>query len=386
MTAKHKRIAFLMPAGTVTEHDRVSSYHHDNPAKIIDTNLNIGDTFVFEASLRLTDYEQAVFLSPGFKDIGWAVDLLDSCEVAILRGSNYVHGSMEWGNLGEALERCRIPVVAFGIGAQAPRYGAVPVSDQTRRVLQLIADRSTSLGCRGQFTVDTLKAMGIRNAEPIGCPSLFRLNQRGLRIAWREGEPPRRIGFTIARGMAGMYCEDPNRARVSQLALLAHLQAAYDVYVICQNEKAEKIYFYRAYERIEEARALLRGTLWGVEAHPWLEDLYWRRMFFGTSPAAYEAMARFCDMFIGYRLHGNIMALSVGKPAIYQTYDSRTRELVEHFDIPAHDIMTQTPFALEPLLEQPLFDRFNARYPVAYDIVRDFLAANGVAHRMSGAA
>ena len=381
MAVKHKRICFLIPAGIVSEHDRVSCYNHNDATKIIDANINIGDTFVFEASLRLTDYEEAVFLSPGFKDVGWAVELLNSCDVAVLRGSNYVHGEMQWGNLGEALERCKIPIVAFGIGAQAPRYGEVPVSDETRRVLQLISDRSASIGCRGQFTVDVLKGLGISNAEPIGCPSLFRLNRRDLQIPW--GETPRRIGFTIARGIAGMYCEDPHRARQQQLALMEHLQAHYELYVISQNEKAEKIYYYRAYARIEEARTLLRNTQWGVEAHPWLEDLYWRRMFFGTSPAAYEAMARFCDLFIGYRLHGNIIALGSGVPAIYHTYDSRTRELVEHFHIPAHDIMSPGAFALEPLFEQPLFDRFNARYPVAYDIVRDFLDANGVANRMT---
>ena len=375
--AKHKRVAFLIPAGTVSEHDRVSCYHHNDPARIIDSNINIGDTFVFEASLRLTDYEQAVFLSIGFKDVDWAVNLLNSCDIAILRGSNYVHGEMQWGNLAEAMERCKIPIVAFGIGAQAASYGEVPVSAQTQRVLQVIADRSASVGCRGQFTVDVLKRLGINNAEPIGCPSLFRLNQRDLYIPWGVALP-RRIGFTIARGLSGMYCEDAQRTSEQQLALLAHLQAHYELYVISQNEKAEKIYFYRAYERIEEARALLRGTQWGVEANPWLEELYWRRMFFGTSPAAYEAMARFCDLFIGYRLHGNIIALGAGRPAIYHTYDSRTRELVEHFHIPAHDVMSAAPFALEPLFGQPLFDRFNARYPVAYDIVRDFLDANEI--------
>lgn len=381
MTRKHKRIAFIMPAGTVVDHDRVLCFHHNDPAKIVDSDINIGDTFVFEASLRLIDFEEAVFLSPGFRDVSWAVDLLESCDIAILRGSNYVHGQMEWGNLDQALDQARVPIVAFGIGAQAPRYGEVPVSAQTRRVLQIISDRSFSVGCRGQFTVDVLKNMGICNAVPIGCPSLFLSNKRDLSIPWGE-LPTKRIGFTIARGLAGIYCDDSHRARKQQQELIASLNRDYEVYIVCQNERAEKMFFYRCYERISEAKEMLRNTQWMPEALPWLEDLYWKRMFFGTSPAAYQRMARYCDMFIGYRLHGNIVALSVGKPAIYQTYDSRTRELVDYFRIPAHDIMDDTPFALEPLLDQPLFDDFNKHFPIAYDTIREFLEVNGVAHRM----
>jgi hypothetical protein len=380
---KHKRVAFLMPGGAVINHDRVVAYHQSEVTKIVDANINIGDTFVFEAALRLCDFEHAVYLSGGFKDVGWARDLLDSCEVAILRGSNYIHPGMEWGNLPLAIEQSKTPVVAFGIGAQAPRYQDISITATTRHMLQLISDRSASIGCRGQFTVDTLKKLGINNAIPIGCPSLFRLNDRGIQIPWGEASPPRRIGFTLGRGLGGMYCDDLPRTRSQQIELLDHLRQNFEVYVLSQNEKAEKIFHYRIYERMEEAKKLMASSGWGFDKYPWLEELYWHRIFFGTSPADYERMARFCDLAVGYRLHGNIMFLSCGKPAIYQTYDSRTRELVEHFNIPSHDVMGETPFALESLFEQPIFEKFNARFQVAYDITRDFLEANGVAHRMT---
>lgn len=384
--AQHKRIAFLMPGGAVVNHDRVVAYLQHDVTKIVDHNINLGDTFVFEAALRLTDFEQAVYLSSGFKDVGWAKDLLDSCEVAILRGSNYLHPAMEWGNLPLAIEQSRTPVVAFGIGAQAPRYQDVSVSDSTRRMFELIADRSQLIGCRGEFTVDVLAKLGIRNAIPIGCPSLFRLNKRDTTIKWGGPLANNRIGFTLARGLGGMYCDDLPRTRQQQLELLEQLHRNYEVYVLTQNEKAEKIFYYRLYARIEEARRQMATSGWGFDKYPWLEDLYWRRLFFGTSAADYERMAEFCDVVLGYRLHGNIMSLSCGKPAIYHTYDSRTRELVDHFSIPSHDVMSDTKFALEALLDEPIFDKFNARFAVAYDITRAFLEANGVAHRMTTAA
>ncbi len=372
-----------MPAGTVVNHDRVLAYHNNDISKIVDLNTNIGDTFVFEAALRLTDFEQAVYLSNNFKDVGWAKDLLDSCDIAILRGSNYIHSDMEWGNLPLAIEQSKTPVIAFGVGAQAPRYQEVNLTESSKRMWRIIADRSHSIGCRGQFTVDTLKKIGINNAVPIGCPSLFRLNDRSMQIKWADGIRPRRIGFTLGRGIGGMYCDDLPRTRQQQIDLLYHLQSKYEVYVISQNEKAEKIFHYRVYERIEEARKLMANTGWGFDKYPWLEELYWHRIFFGTSPADYERMAMFCDLAVGYRLHGNIISLSCGKPAIYHTYDSRTRELVEHFRIPAHDVMDDKKFELETLFEQPLFDEFNAMFPIAYDLTREFLESNSVAHRMT---
>jgi hypothetical protein len=128
----------------------------------------------------------------------------------------------------------------------------------------------------------------------------------------------------------------------------------------------------------------MRSCGWDTEKLPWLEDLYWRGMFFGVSPSDYENMVKICDLVLGFRLHGNIMALSVGRPAIYITYDSRTRELVEHFSIPAHDIMSEEPFSLDDWLrlDDP-FGPFNRSFAGNYRIVRDFLAENGVRHRMT---
>ena len=380
-TAPKGRAAVLIPSGRIVGRDNVVSFHHGDMHKTIATDANIGDTFVFEATLRLIDYKEIVPVAIG-GNVEEMVELLDSCDVAILRGSNYIHPEMSWGQLPRALDASSVPVVAFGIGAQAPRYQDVPISPETERVLNILSDRASLLGCRGAFTAETLGKLGIRNAVPIGCPSLFRLNDRGLQVRMPEADSVKRVAFTIARGMAGMYCDAPGRARVKQLGLLESLSRQYEVYPVTQSEKSEKIYYYRVYERIEEARKLMKDSGWNFGSLPWLEALYWSRIFFGTSPAAYEAMMRFVDIAVGYRLHGNIMALSIGKPAIYHTYDSRTRELVEHFAIPSYDIMSETEFDWDSMLAPDTFDGFNARAPRAYDIMRDFLAANGIRHRM----
>jgi len=98
-----RRVAFLTGGAQPVGRDSVVSFHHGNPAKLVDTNINIGDTFVFEATLRLLDFEEAVFPSPDWQNLDRAVEELNGCDAAVLRGSNYIHGNMSWGPLGAAM-------------------------------------------------------------------------------------------------------------------------------------------------------------------------------------------------------------------------------------------------------------------------------------------
>ncbi len=381
-TGPHRKIAFLVPAGVVINHDRVVSYESSDRTRIIAARLNIGDTFVFESSLRLLRFEQLQCLNTYSTNIDEAVAALNDCDIAILRGSNYLHAQMDWGNLPQVVERSRVPVVAFGIGAQAPRYEPVNLSKVSVRFLTMIAERSHSIGCRGRFTASVLEDVGVKNVTPIGCPSLFRSNNAGLRISWPP-EQAARVGFTLTRGFSPGYCDDVSAATACELSILKKLANQYDLYILSQGETEEKIFYYRAYERIDHAKKLMMETGWDLDSMPWLEDLYWRRMFFGVSPSDYEGMIKQLDFVLGYRLHGNLMALSLGLPAIYITYDSRTREMAEHFSIPHHDIMDRRPFSLRRFMRREIFAEFNERFALNYRIVRDFLEDNGISHGMT---
>ena len=111
-------------------------------------------------------------------------------DYVFLRGSNYIHSTMTWWRALEVLPRLRIPIIAFGIGAQAPKEGPMVLSEETERVLRLIADSSVSVGVRGAYTAEVLWNLGIRNTRIIGCPTAFRRNDPDLRIAL----PPLELG------------------------------------------------------------------------------------------------------------------------------------------------------------------------------------------------
>ena len=53
-------------------------------------------------------------------------------DYVFLRGSNYIHARDELAAHAEVLRRLKIPVIAFGIGAQAPVKGKLELSDETK--------------------------------------------------------------------------------------------------------------------------------------------------------------------------------------------------------------------------------------------------------------
>jgi len=89
------------------------------------------------------------------------------------------------------------------------------------------------------------------------------------------------------------------------------------------------------------------------------------------------------DLALGYRLHGNLLALANRIPSVYFTYDSRTTEFAETFRIPSHDVFGGQPFRLEDYWDQSRFEPFNRAFRERYRDMQTFLDENRIPHRMS---
>ncbi len=83
--------------------------------------------------------------------------------------------------------------------------------------------------------------------------------------------------------------------------------------------------------------------------------------FFDIDEWAADAAAN-VDVMVGFRLHGNVIALHQGIPAIFFTYDSRIRELSSLFAIPSIEIEDYLPINLEKLLEKADFTKVQHIY------------------------
>ncbi len=378
------RILVISPSGEVYDHDNVRWYDYANLASHIDHYHNIGDAFVFDSSLKLLNFEKLDELPIDRVDPAMIDRLNAEYDYVFLRGSNYVHAEMDWVQAPDVLRRLKIPVIAFGIGAQAPVNGTLELSEATKTVLKLIGDSTASLGVRGTYSAEVLNDLGIKNVRIIGCPTAFRNNNPNLAIRLPALEQVKKAGITLRREVSKTYAQDIQRYLTFHRDLVKAMADRFEVTLMSQGEAEEKKLALGTPEQKAAAMAALEDNAWATS---WYLDeqvagLYQSRMFYSDVVAEYERLVRGLDLVLGYRLHGNLMALANGTPSIYFTYDSRTVEFADTFKIPSVDVFAGHEFRLEDYWDQARFDRFNTAYAQVYGQMRDFLVENGVDNKM----
>lgn len=348
----------------------------------------ITTAFVYDSSLKLLNYDRLEVLNIE-NVVPEQVDRLNrEFDYVFLRGSNYIHGDMKWRRAEEVLERLRLPVLAFGIGAQAPSKGDLVLSEESVRILRRMAESTTSIGVRGAYTADVLWRLGIKNVRIVGCPTAFRNHDPDLEIRLPELEGVHKVGLTLRREVSPNYAPDVERYLTFHRDLVKEIAGRFDTVLMAQGEIEEKAIVFGTGEQKEAAIAALKSNGW---ASKWymdevIEQLYRTRLFYSDVVADYEELVRTKDLVLGYRLHGNLMALANGVPSIYFTYDSRTTEFAETFAIPSHHVFSERPFRLEDYWTQAAFDRFNRAYHACYREMRAFLDENGVGHKLAAGA
>ena len=376
------RILVISPSGEVYDHDCVRWYTDFEGS--LDHYHNIGDAFVFDSSLKLLKYAQLDVcdiqnVRPGDVDRYNA-----EYDYVFLRGSNYIHAEMDWENAEAVLPKLKIPILAFGVGAQAPAKGKLELSPRGRRIWQIISDHSTSLGVRGAYTAEVLWSIGVRNIRIVGCPTAFRNNDPELRIDLPPLDTVKQIGFTVRREVSRDYSPDIARYLNRHRDIIKTMAKRFDIRLMMQGEVEEKKLLWGDEAQKREAWAALKENAWCAE---WffdaeLEALYGSKLFYSDAVADYETLVRQKDLVLGYRLHGNLMALANRVPSIYFIYDSRTAEFCETFAIPSYDVYSDKELVLEEYWDQARFERFNRAYYMRYRDMRDFLEENAIPNKM----
>jgi len=379
-----KRILVISPSGEVYNHDNVRWYRHKDIQRSINHYHNIGDAFVFDSSLKLLNYDKLDALEIANPDLTQIDRINAEYDYVFLRGSNYVHKDMVWDQAADVLKRLKIPVIAWGIGAQAPVKGKIELSEETKTVLRIMADSTTSIGVRGAYSAQVLWDLGIKNIRIVGCPTAFRRNNPDLNIHLPPLENIRTAGITVRREVSSTYARDIQQYLTFHRDLVKSLADRFDVVLMAQGEVEEKKIVLGTAEQREEAFKALRAD---KQVNDWyldetMEKLHRERLFYSDVVADYENLVQQKDLVLGYRLHGNLMALANGVPSIYFTYDSRTVEFAETYQIPSFDVFSGKEFRLEDYWDQSLFDKFNRAYHHTYREMHQFLVENGADTKM----
>ncbi|SIT87123.1 Polysaccharide pyruvyl transferase [Pontibaca methylaminivorans] len=288
--------------------------------------------------------------------------------------------------LANAIEKLGLPVVVFGLGAQA-RIGqsvsTAVVAPETKRLLSVLSHHSPKIAVRGEFTAELCKHLGIDNVEVIGCQSCFISRRPDFRMT--ELTAPPRTERTVV-----------NLTRHSQeLPLLLQAIEGGATYIGQSSHFEYEIA--RMAEGItpdnlpEDVKALMTegvkrivnsGALDFVGFHS-----YVRRKFFQyySMEPWFERLRGGFDACIGTRFHGNMASMQSGVPSLWIVHDSRTQEFCDYLGLPQAPLQA----VRDGLTIADLFDRyyetetFAKKYPANYARFYDYLTEHGVPHKLA---
>jgi len=276
------------------------------------------------------------------------------------------------------IETLTIPVVVTGLGVQHSRYEPGfwrTIGAGCKRLLRAVADRSATISVRGHYTAEMLADLGFPATRVTGCPSIS--------IDMRPFDPPLKAAVLTPSQCVicptRYYLVDSFLQQASVDRELFRFGYEHECGFILQSEA-------------EEMQYLLGFSGAALPAEPQLAELYGEqdldrlrrfvtekcRVFFRLDQWA-TAAGEFAFGF-GTRLHGTIMLLNSGVPAVLVTHDSRSREVAELARIPA--LAPESLELSEGMLQEAYAEAdlaaYYARRLELRQVYRAFLGENGL--------
>lgn len=276
-------------------------------------------------------------LGGGLSTIQWGAsseEIARQGRLAVLPCANQLGVHADYGDMAGKFSKLEPNLVAIGLGAQSGTDGKIPeVPKGSVEWVRAIAERaptaSPNIAVRGPFTLEVLAHHGLGDAAVVlGCPTLF-IN------------PDPALGATIAANV-----REPKRVAVTaghqrwkhlaaiEASLVGMVSATGGVYI--GQSPLEMIALTRG-----EAARMDRGVLtecrdYAAPSMDLAEFIRWSerhgQVFFDV-PAWMECYRRF-DFVVGTRIHGVMLALQAGVPALCIAHDSRTLELCRTMMVP----------------------------------------------------
>lgn len=298
----------------------------------------------------------------------------ESCECFVIPLADairpdYIKQLRSFTQLVKAL---RIPCVVIGMGLRAPyepgemRYS---FDADVRAFIAAVLEKSSCVGVRGQVTGDYLKHLGFREGidyTVIGCPSLYAFggDRKGARTQLpSDFGSESKVSFNLSAG-----------------ASAAHM----DFVLNSAREYSQAIYIP---QRSRELELMLTGNPYRLQApkgYPTrISDEFYRSgscRFFGSARSWIDFLAT-RDLSFGTRVHGNIVSVLAGTPAVFMPFDARTRELVNYHGF-AHLTPKQVAMggSLSQWLDRIDFSTPEKNHPENFRRYVDFLNRNGIRH------
>lgn len=313
--------------------------------------------------------------------VGFGEVLTRPVDRAIIRGSTYLHKHFPFDEANKTLDSIDAPATIVGLGAQNPTRDVTYLDghDGARDFIARLNEKSASISVRGDFTAAVVERLGGKNIRVTGCPSLFyTLRAPEIRVPEMLTMPERSIGVSIHSGLTpNIFCHAPNEARAMHGRVISWaIRNAANLSVFEQGVLRE--YDIADHDLpFDERRAAAADVAGRMKAEGLFSpERLMAHMVSVKSIEEWLAKARDLDAIVGFRFHGNMVALLQGKPCYYYVYDSRLTEFCEVYGLPYQDVTDDWRDPAQAMIEHD-WDMANARIGNCCKEIREFYRENG---------
>jgi hypothetical protein len=339
---------------------------------------NLGNTLIGNGVVSiLGDYEY-IFRSQ-LKSPAHAQEV---CSRIIIPAANFLWKSFDFGYMADFIENTDLPVTILGLGAQTHNRSQVSkIHPNTLRLVEIIAERSPSIGVRGFYTAEVLAAHGITNVEVLGCPSLYTRRQppSAIKSFCLDSDDP--ISVNFSRRVSSHAFSQASLFRIEN-----------EVFRIALEHRSQFI----IQDEIEEASISLGNatalqeksvTDYFSEFEPTSVITYFSKnaKYFTSFDEWSESLSK-CRLSLGSRLHGNLVGLLSGTPALTVVHDSRTLEMCALIGVPFINISEHENLSGEDILHMASemdFSIYIRNMQHLYSKMIGFLVDHGLNHKLS---
>lgn len=236
----------------------------------------------------------------------------------------------------ELIDKIEVPICTMSLGANSLGLSAEELSRnidiKTQTLLKKISKKGGKFGVRGEYTADVLFHLGIKNAEVVGCPTWFETGAERV-LKRNEVDEPSILYSSPYHKKLGFFTADAP----------AILQDEW--------EDINKIYF--------EKNSLHKN-----------ED------YFFTSMRNWKDYVKKFDFVAGTRVHGAILAINAGVPAIITSGDMRSKEMCDLFCIPRYPGVDLSD--IKNYFDTYDSDSINYKYGILYKKFKEFVSYCGL--------
>lgn len=263
-----------------------------------------------------------------------ALDLLG--DLGVIPCANQLGSHANLGGLASTLNKVNARLVAFGLGAQSqPSLEVFPeipqgTLDWVSEIIDHAPTSKPNITVRGDYTLRVLEENGFENkAISLGCPTLF-INKSpnlGETLQTRYKENHKKVAVAAGHtSHAAMSRLEASLVRIMEDTNGSYIVQATDEFIAFARGELS----YTDNDFKNKLRTYLRLNLDGGQLEHWIRKYF---ISFYDIPAWMEYLRRF-DFVVGARIHGVMLAIQAGVPAVCVAYDSRIRELCEKSKIP----------------------------------------------------